>query len=208
MRVLDPGSGSLNYAVLIPPCQAMTPGLHGQGNAPTQTRLQGQEIVMYFAFEIWKESNPRRSKTRSRKVFDFNHSVNRVYTIGTECSHHMCDGNIRHVMRTFGTNRIYTVDRVVKVEDLTRSGFAPAWVRFPLYLECKIHHVVSSFVCMDLTFEWTITHSFLFLYSIFFCMYSFDNFSVSLIDSSLQHAFDPFRVLCPCQFLEGDTESW
>ena len=96
--------------------------------------------MMYFAFEIQRESNPRRSKPRSRKVFDFNHSVNRVYTIGTERSHHMSNVPITHVMRTFGTNRIYTVDRVVKVEDLTRSGFAPAWVRFLPYLECKIHH--------------------------------------------------------------------
>jgi len=73
MRVLDPGSGSLNYAVLKPPCQAMPPGLHGQGNAPTQTRLQGQEIVM----------------------------------------------------GTFGSNHIYTVGRVVKVEDLMRWRFPP-----------------------------------------------------------------------------------
>jgi len=67
-------------------------------------------------------------------------------------------------------------------------------------------HVVSSFVCVNLILQWTITHSFLFLCSIFFCMYSFDDFSSSLVDSSLQHAFDLFRVLCPCQFLEGDTE--
>jgi len=31
------------------PCQATTPGLHGQVNASTQTRIQGQETVMNFA---------------------------------------------------------------------------------------------------------------------------------------------------------------
>jgi len=40
-------------------------------------------------------------------------------------------------MGTFGTNRIYTVGRVVKVWDRMRSGFAPAWVRFPPYLNAK-----------------------------------------------------------------------
>jgi len=32
---------------------------------------------------------------------------------------------LSHVMRTFGTNRIYTVGRVVKVEDLMRGRLAP-----------------------------------------------------------------------------------
>jgi len=77
MRDLDSGSGSLKYAVLIPPCQAMTPGLHGQGNAPTQTRLRGQEIVV------------------------------------VPC------------LLTFGSNRMYTVGRVVQVEDLMKWRFAP-----------------------------------------------------------------------------------
>jgi len=43
--------------------------------------------------------------------------------------------------------------------------------------------VVSSFVCIDLILEWTIPHSFLFRCSMFFCMYSFDKFSPSLIGS-------------------------
>jgi len=64
----------------------------------------------------------------------------------------------------------------------------------------------SIFVCVYyLILQWTITHSFLFVYSIFFYMYSFDNFSASLVDSSLQHVLDLFRVFCPRQFLEGDT---
>jgi len=43
-------------------------------------------------------------------------------------------------MGTFGTNRIYTFARVVKVRDRMRPEFAPAWVRFPPYLKCKNHH--------------------------------------------------------------------
>jgi len=66
--------------------------------------------------------------------------------------------------------------------------------------------VVSSFVCINLILEWTITHFFLFICSIFFCMYSFDKFSSSLVDSSLQHALDLFRVLCPCQFSREKRE--
>jgi len=42
-----------------------------------------------FCIEIRRESNPRESKPRSHTVCDINHSANRVYTIGTECSHHM-----------------------------------------------------------------------------------------------------------------------
>jgi len=45
-------------------------------------------------------------------------------------------------MGTFGTNRIYSVGRMVKVADRMRWGFVPAWVRFPPYLKCKIHQVV------------------------------------------------------------------
>jgi len=44
-----------------------------------------------------------------------------------------------HVMGTFGTNRIYSVGRMVKVADRMRWGFTPAWVRFPPYLKCKNH---------------------------------------------------------------------
>jgi len=39
-------------------------------------------------------------------------------------------------------------------------------------------------------------------------MYQFDNFSSSSVDCSLMRALDLFRVLWPCQILEGDTESW
>jgi len=49
-----------------------------------------------------------------------------------------------HVMGTFGTNRIYTVGRVVKVVDRMRWGLVPARVRFPPYLERKIHPRVSD----------------------------------------------------------------
>ena len=45
--------------------------------------------LMNFAFEIWRESNPRGSKPPTHMVCDLNHSTNRVYTIGTEGSHHM-----------------------------------------------------------------------------------------------------------------------
>jgi len=41
-------------------------------------------------------------------------------------------------MGTFGTNRIYSVGRMVKVADCMRWGFAPARFRFPLYLNAKI----------------------------------------------------------------------
>ena len=33
---------------------------------------------------------------------------------------------------------------MVKVADRMRWGFPPAWVRFPAYLKCKIHHVVQE----------------------------------------------------------------
>jgi len=42
-----------------------------------------------FCIEMRRESNPRGSKLRSHTVSDLNYSANRVYTIGTECSHHM-----------------------------------------------------------------------------------------------------------------------
>ena len=48
-----------------------------------------------------------------------------------------------NVMGTFGINRIYSVGRMVKVADRMRWGFAPARVRFPPYLKCKIHHKFS-----------------------------------------------------------------
>jgi len=46
-------------------------------------------------------------------------------------------------MGTFGTNRVHSVGRMVKVADRMRWGIAPAWVRFPPYLTCKIHHNFS-----------------------------------------------------------------
>ena len=59
-------------------------------DSQTHVPSQGTEFVMNFAFEIRRESNPRGSKPlKSHKVFDLNHSADRVYTIGTEGSHHM-----------------------------------------------------------------------------------------------------------------------
>jgi len=49
-------------------------------------------------------------------------------------------------------------------------------------------HVISSFVCINLIFEWTITHWFPFLWEIFFCMCSFEKKSSSSVDSPLQRA--------------------
>jgi len=43
-----------------------------------------------FFIEIWRESNPCGRKLRSPMVSDPNHLANRVYTICTECSHHIC----------------------------------------------------------------------------------------------------------------------
>jgi len=48
-----------------------------------------------------------------------------------------------HVIGTLGTNGIYSFGRMVKVADRMRWGFTPAWVRFPPYLKCKIHHNFS-----------------------------------------------------------------
>jgi len=46
---------------------------------------------------IWDTEGiePTRDKPRSHTVYDLNHSVNRVYTIGTECSHHMISYGLR-----------------------------------------------------------------------------------------------------------------
>jgi len=46
-------------------------------------------VLMIFAFEIRWESNPRGSKPPSHTVYGLNHATNQLYTIGTECSHHM-----------------------------------------------------------------------------------------------------------------------
>jgi len=49
-----------------------------------------------------------------------------------------------HVMEAFGPNGIYWVGGVVKVADRMRWRFAPAWVRFHLYLNAKIYHNFSQ----------------------------------------------------------------
>ena len=59
-------------------------GKCSHANSPPGTRNCNE-----FCIEIRKQSNPRGSKLRSRMVSDPNHSANRVYTIGTEYSHHM-----------------------------------------------------------------------------------------------------------------------
>jgi len=69
--------------------------------------------------------------------------------------------------------------------------------------------IVASFsACNLLVLEWIIEHCFLFLCSISFCMYLFDNVSSSSVDKFASTALNLFRVLWPCQFLEGDTQSW
>jgi len=80
--------------------------------------------------------------------------------------------------------------------------YSPLQIYFVMKAYCFLFQF-SIFLCINLILEWTMTHSFMFLCSIFFCMCSFDKFSSSLVDSSLQHALDPFRVLCPCQLFEG-----
>jgi len=44
-----------------------------------------------------------------------------------------CDGNVRYQSYILGWSN-------GKVADRMRWGFAPAWVRLPPYLKCKIHH--------------------------------------------------------------------
>jgi len=51
------------------------------------------------------------------------------------------------VMGTFGTNRIYTVGRVVKVRDSMRPEIAPEWVRFPPYLNAKFITISCPITC-------------------------------------------------------------
>jgi len=87
-------------------------------------------------FCIWdtEEIEPARSKPlKSHKVFDLNHSADRVYTIGTEDSHHMWWERSVPIVYT----RLVEWLRSQTVWD---GGFAPARVRFPPYLKCKIHH--------------------------------------------------------------------
>ena len=63
--------------------------------------------------------------------------------IGNKCFSITCDG------KTFGTNRMYTSGRVVRVKDLWSSEMAPTRVRIPLYLNAKyISHV--CFCCLAL----------------------------------------------------------
>jgi len=74
MRVLWISRSFLAIRVL--PCQATTPGLHGQVNAPMQTCVR-------------RDSNPRREHPQSLTAFNLNHSAIREYTFGIECSHHL-----------------------------------------------------------------------------------------------------------------------
>jgi len=85
--------------------------------------------------------------------------------------------------------------------------YSPIQILFVIGAYCFLFRVVSSFVCINLILEWTIIHSCMFLCNTIFCIFLLNKISSSLVDSSLQHALDLFRVLCPCQFLEGDTES-
>jgi len=55
----------------------------------TATHCNTPLYIDEFCIEIWRESNPRGRKLWSLVVSDPNHSANRVYTIGTERSHHM-----------------------------------------------------------------------------------------------------------------------
>ena len=126
---------SRNCAVQVLPCHVRTPGLQGQVNAPTQTRLQGQEFVMNFAWDM-EGIESRGRKPQSPMVSDLNHSANHMYTIGTKCSN--------HVTGMFGTNRIYTVGRVVKgprpyeTRTCSRVGLISS------VSQCKIHHKFFS----------------------------------------------------------------
>jgi len=102
----SPGVGR-NYAVQVLPCQTMTAGLHGQVNPPTQTRLQGKEFVMNLALRYGGNQTHAGASSGLIRSRTFNHSANRVYTIGTKHS--------RNMIGTFGTNCIHMVGRVVKV---------------------------------------------------------------------------------------------
>jgi len=128
------------------PYRTSTPGPHGQVNAPTQTRLSA-EIVMNFAFEIWRELNPRGNKPPSYTVCDLNHSTNRVYTIGTECSHHMSVWNVGLLPRGFDSLHISNAKFIIQ----NSSQFQPrgefAWEHLPVHVvqesvgfRCTDHH--------------------------------------------------------------------
>jgi len=84
------------YALHVhPPAQTAHKGVEKErtsyvrGRESTNFSRGAQQHLMNFAFEIRTESNPRGSKPPSHTVCDLNHSTNRLYTIGTECSHHM-----------------------------------------------------------------------------------------------------------------------
>jgi len=88
-------------------------------DSQTHVPSQGTEFVMNFAIEMRREWNPRGSKLRSHTVSDLNHSK--------PCKYDWYQMFPSHVMRTFSTNRIYTVARVVKVRDRMRPDLSPAW---------------------------------------------------------------------------------
>jgi len=93
---------------------------------------------------------PARSKPlKSHEVFDLNHSADRVYTIGTEGSHHMWWERSVPIVYT----RLVEWLRSQTVWD---GGFAPARVRFPPYLKCKIHHQLPRDPCIFILCLWVL----------------------------------------------------
>ena len=103
-------------------------------------------------------------------------------------------GDLYHNLHIFSSGLFFQVLTVL-------SKYNLLWERI-FFCFC----VVSSFVCIDLILEWTMTHSFLFLCSIFFCMNSFDTFSSSLVDSSLQPPWIYFECSALASFsMPGKT---
>ena len=72
-----------DYAVT--PQKEMLPHVHRLADS----RPLGDWICDEFCIWDTEGIEPTRDKPWSHTVYDLNHSVNRVYTIGTECSHHM-----------------------------------------------------------------------------------------------------------------------
>ena len=77
-------------------------GKCSHANSPPGTRNCDE-----FCIETQRESNPRGRKLRPLMVSDPNHSVNRVYAIGTACSHHMMSLMVSDPNHS--VNRIYTI---------------------------------------------------------------------------------------------------
>jgi len=163
MRVLDLGSGSLNYAVLIPPCQVMTPGLHGQENAPTQTRLQGQEIVLNFAFEIrrgWHGllllgTGPARRAAEEPKRSQCNAQSCRAAQ--RQCVwHEMAAASCRAADPD--TNYDATADAAVPHPELEVTP--PGWCRWSVqsnkvqHVAPQLIHLPRSYICAPLPNKW------------------------------------------------------